>query len=314
MQHLNLFRFYELAAKLHGLFNVNAQSRVADMFAPLTDAQAALDSLIKGDPLPLETSKTDASRLLNKIADLFNKYFIDQATKQLKAIDSEDRINQHELAMLHSMVEKFEHALAAELNRAPSYIAEKRGIFSTHDLIENAYLALPESLHNVIPSGVQNEFNSAGRAMAFGLGTAAAIHMLRAIELQLREYFELYAGNAAAKNERNFAMYLKKLSVLAEDEVIANRPDRRIIQMLAQIKDHYRTPLLNADTTLSVEQATALFSLASAIVTMMAEQIQNRQNNTGANASRDAKPTLAAANNKDDEDEESYDFRIAQTA
>ena len=48
MQQLNAYRFYELGAKLHALFNVRTQSRVADMFAPLTEAQALLDGFIKG--------------------------------------------------------------------------------------------------------------------------------------------------------------------------------------------------------------------------------------------------------------------------
>jgi len=305
MQHLNLFRLYELAAKLHGLFNVNAQNRVADMFAPLTEAQAALDSLIKGDPFALDTSKADAVKLLGKMGDLFNKYFIDQTTKQLKTIESEDRVNQHELALIHSLVEKFEHALAAELNRAPSYIAGKRGIYSTPDLIEHASQALPSNLHGTIATVAQNEFNTAGKALAFGLGTAAAVHLLRAVETVLRQYYELFAGSSAAKGERNYSMYLKKLSVLAEDDSVALRPDRRVLQMLAQIKDHYRNPLTTPDSNISVEQATALFGMASAIITMMAEQIQSQQ--------KGSKPALASAKNAD-EDDDSYDFRMAQSA
>lgn len=305
MQHLNLYRFYELATKLHGLFSAGASGRASDMFAPLTEAQNALDALIKGDPISIETSKAEAERLLSKVGDLFNKYFIDQSTKQLKAVESEDHFNQHELSIIQSLVEKFEHSLAAELNRAPTYIAEKCGIYSTSDLIENAHKVFPASLQGTISKAAQKEFNIAGRSLAFGLGTAAAIHLLRAIEIVLRQYYEMFSGSAPSKSERTYAIYLKKLALMAEDESLSVRPDRRVLQMLAQIKDHYRNPLTNPDSCVTLEQAVSLFGLASAIISLMAEQIQGKKS-SGAKKS--------ALSPEDDEDDESYDFKAAKSA
>src|ERR1700722_3044943 len=152
MQSLNTYRFYELGAKLHGLFSSSTQTRVADMFAPFTEAQALLDSFIKGDIFALQDSKTDATRLLNKIGAVFNRYFIDPATKQLKAPTGEDRIDPHELSLIGTLVEKFEHALAGELNRTPTYLAEKCGIYATNDLAEHAQRVFAQNLRNVIPS------------------------------------------------------------------------------------------------------------------------------------------------------------------
>ncbi len=312
MQHLNPYRFYELAAKLHGLFSNESQNRVADMFAPLTEAQAALDSLIKGDPFPLEASKADATRLLGKISSVFNRYFIDQSTKQLKTPTGEDRLDTHEMALIRALVEKFEHALAAELNRSPTYTAAKCGIYSTHDLIENAYQTFPADLQSIIPAPAQTEFNAAGRALVFGLGTAAAVHLLRAIELVLKDYYELFSGTTVGKNERNYGLYLKKLAALAEDEQLQPRPDKRLLQMLAQIKEHYRNPLTSTDSNLSPEQATSLFGLASAIITLMAEQIRARQKTApGKEVKALASLTSAAA---DEAVDESYDFRVSQAS
>ena len=63
MQPLNAYRFYELGAKLHTLFDGNTQ-RVSDMFALLAETQTLLDSLIKDEHFPLQTSRGDATRLL----------------------------------------------------------------------------------------------------------------------------------------------------------------------------------------------------------------------------------------------------------
>jgi len=308
MQQLNSYRFYELGAKLHALFCGRAQGRIAEMFVPLTEAQALLDSFIKGDPFTLETSKTDATRLLNKLSAVFNRYFIDPTTKQLKTPTGEDRIDPHEMSMMQSLLEKFEHALAAELNRAPTYLAEKRGIYSTFDLAENAQQIFSKSLQDVIPASAQNEFNAAGRGLVFGLGTAAALHMLRAIEMVLKQYYEMFAGPVSAKSERNYAIYLKKLAALADEEETAFRPDKRVVQMLAQIKDHYRNPLLSADGAVSLEEATSLFGMASALISMMAEQMLAQQHNE----SRGSKKSSGGSSGEDDNDV--YDFRMSQTA
>jgi len=304
MKQLNSYRFYELGAKLHGLFGAESGMRVSDMFAPLSDAQTMLDSFIKGDAIALSTSKSDAVKLLNKIGAIFNRYFIDPATKQLKTEDGEDRIDVHELAMLRTLVEKFEHALAAELNRAPTYVAGKRGIYSTYDLAENAQEIFSESLRTAIPASVQNEFAASGRALAFDLGTAAVMHALRAVEIMLRSYYEAFAGAPPAKTERNFAMYLKKLAAMAEEEDREARPDKRVIQMLAQVKDHYRNPLVTADSAPSVDEATQMFGMASALISLMGDAVASRRRtNDKANA-----PKAIVAEGEDD----MYDFRMKE--
>lgn len=310
MRQLDFYRFYELGSKLHGLFCADAQGRVADMFAPLTEAQALLDGLIKGDGFALDTSKADANKLLAKISSLFNRYFIDPATKQLKAPAGEDRVDAHEMSMIRTMIEKFEHALAAELNRAPTYAAEKCGIYSTRDLAENARNVFAEALRPAMPGAALDEFDSAGRALAFGFGTAAAVHMLRAVEVTLKIYYESFAGPVTAKTERNYGMYLKKLAALVEDDDDKQpHPDKRVVQMLTQIKDYYRNPLLTPETSLSNADAAQLFGLASALISLMAEHLVAAGRKTEKGKSN-VKP-LAAANAPASDDED-YAYRISQ--
>lgn len=305
MQQLNAYRFYELGAKLRELFSFGEQARVADLFAPLTEAQNLLDTFIKGDVFTPDSSKADAVKLLNKVGTVFNRYFIDPSTKQMKAPTGEDRIDAYEMSMIRSLVEKFEQALAAELNRAPTYLAGKRGIYSTYDLAENAQNIFSDTLRGVIPAAAQREFNTAGRALVFGLGTAATVHMLRAIEIMLKQFFEAFAGGPAPKGERNYAMYIKKLTAMSEDEDKADRPDARVIQLLTQIKGHYRNPLIAPDAVNSVDEATQLFGMASALISMMAEQVQSRREASG-------KGNAVDAADSSDDDETVADFRLSK--
>ncbi len=273
MKQLNSYRFYELGSKLHGLFGAENGARVTDMFAPLSEAQTLLDGFIKGDVIALSTSKSDAVKLLNKMGAIFNRYFIDPETKQLKRQEGEDCIDIHELAMLRGLVEKFEHALAADLNCAPTYVADKCGIYSTYDLAENAQEIFAEKLRSAIPADAQNEFSAAGRALAFGFGTAAVIHILRAVEMTLRNYYEVFADAHLSKSERSYSLYLKKLASFVEDENRSERPDKRVVQMLAQIREHYRNPLVVSEASATVDEALQLFGMASALISMMAEAI-----------------------------------------
>jgi hypothetical protein len=304
MQQLNAYQFYELGARLHSLFNLRTQGRVADMFAPLTEAQALLDGFIKGDPFALETSKSDANRLLTKISSVFNRYFIDPTTKQLKNPTGEDRIDAHELSLIMSLVEKFEHALGAELNRAPTYLAKKRGIYSTFDLAEHARAIFSKELQSVIPRPALKELDFAGRALVFGLGTASSLHILRALEITLKPYFEMFAGATTSKNERNYSIYLKKLTALSEDENETNRPDKRVVQLLSQIKDHYRNPLLAVESSVTLDDALSLFGIATALMTLMATQLHDQQPGGGKedNSPDDESP----------EDDTHLDFRLSQ--
>lgn len=316
MKQLNSYRFYELGAKLHGLFGAEGRARVADMFAPMSEAQTMLDSFIKGDAVTLSTSKPDAVKLLNKIGAIFNRYFIDPSTRQLKTQEGEDHIDTHELAILRTLVEKFEHALAAELNRAPTYVADKCGIYSTYDLAENAEEIFSENLRPAIPVAAQKEFTSAGRALAFSLGTASTMHTLRAVEIMLRAYYEIFAGSPPAKTERNYSLYLKKLVAMTEEEDRAMRPDKRVLQMLAQIKDHYRNPLVTADAEVSVDQAMQLFGMASAMISLMAESIAAmRRRSTSASASSGAGPDIQDASvmaTVGRVEESMYDFQMRE--
>ncbi|MBV8548822.1 MAG: hypothetical protein JO126_05140 [Alphaproteobacteria bacterium] len=304
MQQLNLYRFYELGSTLRRMFCAKAQQHVANMFGPLADAQNVLDGFIKGEVFALESSKADALRLQSKIGAIFNRYFIDPATKQLRAGENQDPVDAHDLNMIHGLLDKFEQSLSAELALLPAFLAGKRGIYSTTELADNAQAVFSDHLRKTIPAAAQTEFNGAGRALVFGMGTAAAVHMLRAVDMMLRAYYEAFVGGTAStKGERNYTMYLKKLAALLDDEDATNKPDRRVIQMLIQVKDHYRNPLLLPETNLSIDEAMQLFGLSSAVISMMAEQLASRQPVTKVNGNTSRVSAV-------EEDEDSFDYPL----
>lgn len=336
MQTLQQFRFYDLGAKLAGIFNVHNHARVADMFGPLTDAQKSLDALIKGDPVALKFAKPEATKLLAQISALFDKYFIDQASHQLRFPAQEAKVDPQELALVELALQKFESALAAELSRMLVFPATQRGIYNAVDLLENAHRAVPEEFHEYVPVSARRELDAAGRALSFDLGTAAALHTLRALEIVVAAYYELYAAPLTARTERNLATYLRKLNTLAEDEGSKVRPDYRLVQFLTQIKESYRNPMVQAETVIATGAASTLFGLVTGAITQLAEHIaahKLQQGSKAAPASGAAAAKASAsdatvvgpidaneeeatdlADDDDDEDEGVYDFRVSQAS
>jgi hypothetical protein len=312
MQQLNQFKFYDLGAKLHGLFNGRAQGSVADLFVPLTDAQKLLDALIKGEPMELTVSRVEAVRLLTAISGLFEKYFIDQSSKQLRFPSSETAADPQEMLLLQTHIERFEQALTGEFARQTAYQADRRGIYNSSDLVENASAAIPKTLLAQVPQAAQKEMNEAGKALGFGLGTAAAMHLLRAVEMVAQKYYELYAAPLSNKAERNLATYLRKLSTLAEEEGNKNAPDARVVQLLVQIKDRYRNPLIHIDTAVDADDATILFGIATGAIAQMAEALKARSRADKEGGKQAPAPISSVTKDILEDEEEIYDFRTAQ--
>ena len=273
MRQMDVSTLYELGSRLRGLFDVRAHTRIGDFFGPLTEAQRLLDRLIKGDPYTLRSAKPSAVKLLNAVATLFDRYFIDPETRQLAPPTDDATLAPQDLTNLALCVEKFDHAFVAELATLPHYLAEQRGIYATRDLAENAHHVFAETLRAHIPPPTQKEIQHAGEALVFGLGTSAGFHALRGLEIMLKAYYESFVPTPAPKNERSYGLYLKKLVALSDDNTETRHPDKRIVQMLAQIKDHYRNPMITPEHCFSIEESTALFSLSTALIALMAEKL-----------------------------------------
>lgn len=329
MQQLRQYQFYDLGAKLYGIFNAQAHGRVADLFGPMTDAQKSLDALIKGDPIELKIAKPEAIKLLAQISALFDKYFIDQTSRQLRFPSGEEKVDAQELALINLALEKFESALSADLSRIVVYPALQRGIYSPVDMVENAHRAIPDDMQQYLTSSARRELDAAGRALGFDLGTAAAMHTLRALEIVTASYYHQFAGTLPGRSERNFATYLRKLTALLEDDDAKVRPDARLVQLLTQIKESYRNPMVAAESVTSTGAAATLFGLVTSVIMQLVEQIAELKdralvppNNFDDDASvvssildDDDKATAAGKNEDSGEDEEDiYDFRVTQAS
>jgi hypothetical protein len=271
MNPISQYKFYDLGAKLHRVTGNRTAVAAAEMFVPLMEAQAALDNLLKGDPIALELAKNDANALLAKLGSVFNKYFIDPSTRQFRYPARDDVMEAHELNLLRSLIEKFESSLAAELSRKAIYTVPKRGLFDTWQLAETAEDQFSEEVRKIMGDGLRDDVRAAGRCLAFGLGTAACFHLVRAVEAVLARYVNVFAGPAPAKSDVLWKEGVGRLHGLKSRE--QGGVDLRVLGLLADVDTRYRTVLFTPNANFSVHDAMIFFGMAGSLITLMMEAV-----------------------------------------
>ncbi len=95
---------------------------------------------------------------------------------------------------------------------------------------------------------------------------------------------------------------------MADEEDRENRPDKRVVQMLAQVKDHYRNPLVTPENVVEIDDATQFFGMAGALIALMARRIRAGQSPEARSTGKATAALAAAAEG----DEDNYEFRSTQ--
>ena len=116
---------------------------------------------------------------------------------------------------------------------------------------------------------------------------------------------------------------LRRLTAIVEDESATKQPDPRLLQLLLQIKDGYRNPLLQAEAVTETGTALTLFGLVASVITQIAEHIEQLQATKPQSVSgqqtvispiqNSGAEMVLPSDSDDEEDEDIYDFRVSQT-
>lgn len=298
MNPVNQYRFYDLGAKLYRVIAHKSSVAAGEMFVPLMEAQTVLDALIKGDPIPIDFAKQDATALLNKLGTLFNRYFIDMTTRQFRFPSREEVIDAHELVLLRSLVEKFETALAAELNRRAVYSVPRRGLYDARDLTEHADIQFNQETLDRMPEAMREEIRAAGRSLAFGLGTAACFHLVRAIESALALYFENFSRQPVTNSENLWKDVMNRLSAAEKDKFAS--AEARLAGLLREVEVRYRNVLARPGASFNDQEAAIFFGIAGSLITLIMETTQMRS----VPIATKMKEVKEAIESLDDEEEE----------
>lgn len=127
----------------------------------------------------------------------------------------------------------------------------------------------------MMPDIAAEDFDNAGRCLAFGQPTAAGFHAARAVEAVLEKYwrsFKKIPDDKPTKNTMND--FIKDLQKIKGPN--APEPNQRTVKSLDQFRDLDRNPLMHPRATLTKEDAQTHFNLATGIITTMLAELRDR--------------------------------------
>ena len=203
-----------------------------------------------------------------KLAKLWGNYShtdgqrLDNGLKNAERIQAKPVSDQEAKAIITHIIE-FQTVLTNELQTFAAYQIGRKGIYSTSDLIEQADNIFGEKIHKNLAPETWKDISESGRCLAFDLATATAFHIWRAVERELRTYYEIWTGHPALK--KAWATLLIGLKT--------TKADGKVIAVLDQLRDLHRNPTIHPASEIDIDDALALFGIASSAITSMVNDV-----------------------------------------
>lgn len=276
MERIDTYAFYKLALDLHAIHLGENTPRTADvsggeaLFALFTSEQA-IDRLLAGDPVVLGVSRGAAEDFKKIISELWKDYFKDAQGKFRSPGKDDPAIPAWRWNGLRTTLQVFENVFRAEMRDATNYQIPDLGLFATPKLVNAAEQTFLPELLPFISDKTKEDFNAAGRCLAFNLLTATGFHVVRAVEGTLEIYYQTFTGKTGTL--KGWDAYLKALEKVVEDGA-SPPPESKTINLLKQMKDDYRNPVVHPRVVLAEADARILFSNGEAAIMGMAQEIK----------------------------------------
>ncbi len=273
MRRINLQTYFEMAERLERAKAVLAQEKTTKgmIYFTLSELSRMFSEFVLHDKA-FNISKHNAKEIINCINYINNNMLIIENGK-LNFSEFNVDVEKWQYSYLQSHLDSFRIVFQAECNDAAIYFVDQVLIYNTTALVENAFHRLHEEIRNILPSGINTEFEQAGKALAFELWTACGFHSLRALELMMDHYLRDFDIECKFSTWHN---YIKSMTKLAEDTDRHEKPSKKVIAMLDRMREIDRNPLMHPQDTLDCTQAETLFSLSSITIVEMARDLKTK--------------------------------------
>lgn len=188
--------------------------------------------------------------------------------KECKKLEKKEMLPSGLINSLEKIMPIFEHLIFAEANtKSLFYVTEKK--YNTRYLLKNPHKLFADKVFVKLPNLSIFDFKEGFRCIAFGMGTAAAFHILRATEGVLKE---LYLKKIKRKKlDKNHRMWGPMLDQLRKKKT--NKLPKALIDNLDNIRKNYRNPTQHPDATYTIDSAQDLLGLCIDVVNKMAQEM-----------------------------------------
>jgi hypothetical protein len=277
VERVNTYPLYELGKTLRTLEERARLDEQAarEMYSPISSGIRALDSLLKGEILPLGISKAATSELRAEIYSIYLTHFttVDANGKRKSKYPEEDaKLYEWDTFGVIAKLAKFETLFSTEVGESPTYFVPSRGIYSTAALIDSADKSFPSDISGSIPEKAKDDWRSAGRCLAFNLFSASGFHVARAVEGVMELYYQLFSGKSG-KTLRSWDEYHKELTKIAGTNP-APAPQPKTLVEFDQMRQDYRNPLAHPRVSLTESDARVVFNNGESLIILMASEIK----------------------------------------
>ncbi|MBN8973933.1 MAG: HEPN domain-containing protein [Rhizobiales bacterium] len=275
LERINPFSFYEFASKLHAVSALSGEVSTRAGFWPIWQARNAMETLIKGDPIPIGISSGKAQTLRERLDNVMKDRFETTDQKGEKRIrfpeESDQPIAGYMIDWIKSGITEFETVFAEEMRETATYFVPRRGIYWTPALVDSADETFPKELLSFIPQKAREDWKSAGRCLAFNLLSASGFHVARAVEACLESYYGLFSGKPG-ETLHSWYDYIKALKEIAAKEPTPCPLAKTLVE-LDQMREDYRNPIVHPRVVLSEGDARMLFANGESLIIAMAQEI-----------------------------------------
>lgn len=278
MKQINTYGLYQLASQLAPLRTYPSDPKELTKYHAHTLWLATywIDQFFTVNRvLPLEISADAARELSAALEALATRVWSDETRGEIAAWD---------LQYIITKLTELETVMSLELQRHQTYLVSQIGGYSMPLLTTKAEVNILEDALAVIDEHAKKDFREAGRCLAFEVPTAAGYHAMRATENVLRQYYALVMGKPTDRIDwATCTQELKKAGA-----------NKKVVQVLDQIRDLHRNPLMHPEEFLSMKDAISLFDIAKSAIGSLAEEIARLQPNAALTAGT-VPPTLPAS-------------------
>lgn len=220
-----------------------------------------LESFIANDN-GFGTCKRVANDLLTCINDWVSENVMPNGSYSTELFETE--LSSWQWGNISRKIDSFRSVFEAECHDIDIYSVGQIAIYKTQALVSDGANIIAGEYRADISEAALNEFNNAGKCLAFDLPTACGFHALRGLELVLDDYLSSFA--VKTDKFRSWNDYIQAAKKLIDDQAAVDKPSPKVAAMLDRMRELDRNPLMHPRDTLDIVGADQLFKLAAITV------------------------------------------------
>ena len=281
MNRINLHEIYELSSSLHPLTNWSKETTKLSLFLDTWRVIEQLEGLRQGRLVKLRNQEP-----VNALIEAIKKSLsadTEEAGKDFRT----QKVEAYQVRQIATLASKLEIILANEFPLFHSFLISEKGILSIDALINHPERIFSDTMIQKLEAmdgSPLDDFKESARCLAFGFATACGFHIVRCAEAVLRKWHKLINSSAMFKTEWGPCVDKIRVENKSERDPELKRRIDSVLDVLVQIKNIHRNPLMHPEISLEESEAEMLFNLTtSAIFAMMGHISREEQssNNRG---------------------------------